>query len=60
MNDVKTGLGCLFGVLAVLFALLVSVAVGLFFGAGFGVLAAAAFAAAAILLVANEFRKTMG
>ena len=60
MNDVRTGLSCLLCLLAVLFAILASVAVGMFFGAGFGVLAASVFTAAAILLVANEFAKTMG
>lgn len=59
-SDTQQGLGCLFGVLAVALAALVSVAVGMFAGAGFGVLAAAAFTAAAIVFVMLEFKKTMG
>ena len=59
-SDTQQGLGCLFGVLSVALAALVSVAVGMFAGAGFGVLAAAAFVAAAILVVLLEFKKTMG
>lgn len=54
-NDTKGILGCLALVLESTFALFVSIAVGIFFGAGFGVLAYAAFLAVAAFIAMAAF-----
>ena len=56
-NDTKGILGCLVLVLESAFALFASIAVGIFFGAGFGVLAYAAFLAVAALICLVAFGK---
>lgn len=56
-NGTKGMLGCLVLVLEGAFALFASIAVGIFFGAGFGVLAYAAFLAVAALICLAAFGK---
>lgn len=56
-NGTKVMLGCLALVLEGAFALFASIAVGIFFGAGFGVLAYAAFLAVAALICLTAFGK---
>lgn len=56
-DDTKGMLGCLVLVLGSAFALFVSIAVGIFFGAGFGVLAYAAFLAVAAFIALAAFEK---
>ena len=56
-NDTKGVLGCLALMLESASALFVSIAVGIFFGAGFGALAYAAFLAVAALICSVAFRK---
>lgn len=57
INGTKGMLGCLVLVLGSAFALFASIAVGIFFGAGFGVLAYAAFLAVAALICSVAFGK---
>ncbi len=56
-NDTKGMLGCFVLVLESAFALFASIAVGIFFGAGFGVLAYAAFLAVAAFIALAAFGK---
>lgn len=56
-NDTKGMLGCLVLVLMSALALFVSIAVGIFFGAGFGLLTYAAFIAVATFFALAAFGK---
>lgn len=60
MTNEQTGLGCLALVLVVLLAVTVSIAIGIFFGAGWCFLALAAFILAGIGFVALEFARSGG